>query len=135
MLNFCKSSRLTVVKNRVLYIMLHAPLLLSLFARERGFYGFPGFCCSRIKHSIAWKGIITSCASGLFKLAMLKFVLNCCLINMDMNKHLMTDMADANGLQRAIRPTGFFNIKKMAADFCSAQLGIMDNTASLKSKE
>ena len=28
-----------------------------------------------------------------------------------MNKRLMTDMAD----------TGFFNIKKMAADFCSAQ--------------
>ena len=40
-------------------------------------------------------------------------------------------MADANGLQRAIRPTGFFfNIKKMAADFCSAQC-IMDNTGSL----
>ena len=36
-------------------------------------------------------------------------------------------MADANGLQRAIRPTGVFNIKKMAADFCSAQC-IMDNT-------
>ena len=31
-----------------------------------------------------------------------------------MNKRLMTDMADANGLQRAIRPT---IIKKMAADF------------------
>ena len=29
-----------------------------------------------------------------------------------MNKRLTTDMADANGLQRAIRPTGFFNIKK-----------------------
>ena len=39
-------------------------------------------------------------------------------------------MADANGLQRAIRPTGFFNIKKMAADFCSTQC-IMDNTGSL----
>ena len=38
-----------------------------------------------------------------------------------MNKHLTTDMADANELQRAIRPTGFFNIKKIAADFCSAQ--------------
>ena len=38
-------------------------------------------------------------------------------------------MADANGLQRPIRPTGFFNIKKMAADFCSAQC-IMDNTGS-----
>ena len=34
-----------------------------------------------------------------------------------MNKRITTEMADANGLQRAIRPTGFFNIKKMAADF------------------
>ena len=49
-----------------------------------------------------------------------------------MNKRLMTDMADANGLQRAIRPTGFFNIKKMAADFCSVQC-IMANTGSLRS--
>ena len=48
-----------------------------------------------------------------------------------MNKRLTTDMADANGLQRAKRPTGFFNIKKMAADFCSAQY-IMDNTGSLR---
>ena len=48
-----------------------------------------------------------------------------------MNKHLATDMADANGQQRAIRPTGFFNIKKMAAEFCSAQC-IMDNTGSLR---
>ena len=48
-----------------------------------------------------------------------------------MNKRLTTDMADANGLQRAIRPTGFFNMKKMAADFCTAQC-IMDNTGSLK---
>ena len=48
-----------------------------------------------------------------------------------MNKRLTTDMADANGLQRAVRPTGFFSIKKMAADFCSAQC-IMDNTGSLK---
>ena len=47
-----------------------------------------------------------------------------------MNKRLMTDIADANGLQKALRPTGFFNIKKMAADFCSAQC-IMDNTGSL----
>ena len=47
-----------------------------------------------------------------------------------MNKQLMTDMADANGLQRAIGPTGFFNIKKMAADFCSAQC-ITDNTGYL----
>ena len=47
-----------------------------------------------------------------------------------MNKRLTTDMADSNGLQRAIRPTGFFNIKKMAADVCSAQC-IMDNTGSL----
>ena len=31
-----------------------------------------------------------------------------------MNKRLTTGMADANGLQRAIRPTRFFNIKKMA---------------------
>ena len=50
-----------------------------------------------------------------------------------MNKRLMTDMADANGLQRAIRPSGFFNIKKMAADFCSAQC-IIDNTGSLTFK-
>ena len=48
-----------------------------------------------------------------------------------MNKRLTTDMVDANGLQRALRPTGFFNIK-MAADFCSAQC-IMDNTGSLTS--
>ena len=47
-----------------------------------------------------------------------------------MNKRLTTDMADANGLQRTIRPTRFFNIKKMAANFCSAQC-IMDNTGSL----
>ena len=47
-----------------------------------------------------------------------------------MNKRLTTDMADANGLQRAVTPTGFFSIKKMAADFCSAQC-IMDNTGSL----
>ena len=47
-----------------------------------------------------------------------------------MNKSLTTYVADANGLQRAIRPTGFFNIKKMAADFCSAQC-IMDNTGSI----
>ena len=39
-------------------------------------------------------------------------------------------MADANGIQRAIRLTGCFNIKKMAADFCSAQC-IMDNSGSL----
>ena len=38
-----------------------------------------------------------------------------------MNKRLTTDMADANGLQRAIRPTEVLYIKKMAADFCSAQ--------------
>ena len=44
-----------------------------------------------------------------------------------MNKRLTTEMADANGLQKAVRPTGFFNIKKMAADFCSAQC-IMGNT-------
>ena len=48
-----------------------------------------------------------------------------------MNKHLTTDTGDANGLQRAMRPTGFFNIKKMATHFCSAQC-IMDNTGSLK---
>ena len=48
-----------------------------------------------------------------------------------MNKRLTTDMADENGLQRAIRPTGFFNIMKMAADICRAQC-IMDNTGSLK---
>ena len=46
------------------------------------------------------------------------------------NKRLTTDMANANGLQRAIRPTGFFNIETLAADFCSAQC-IMDNTGSL----
>ena len=40
-------------------------------------------------------------------------------------------MADAIGLQKAIRLTGFFNIKKMAADFCSAQC-IMDNAGSLR---
>ena len=109
--------------------MLRPPLLLPLLARVRGFYCFPGFCFSRGKHSIAWKEIITYRASGLFKLAILKYVL-CCLINI--NKRLTTDMADANGLQRAIRPTGFFNIKKMAADFCNAQC-IMNNTGSLMS--
>ena len=46
---------------------------------------------------------------------------------MYMDKRLTADMADVNGLQRAIRPTGFFNIKKMAADFFSA-----NNTGSLK---
>ena len=49
-----------------------------------------------------------------------------------MNKRLTTDMADANGLKRPIRPTGFFNIKKMAVDFCSAQY-IMDKSGSLRS--
>ena len=88
--------------------MLHAPLLLSLFARERGFYCFPGFCFSRCKHSIAWKEIITYRTSSLFKLAILKYVLKCCLINKVHEKRLTTDMADANGLQRARRPTGFF---------------------------
>ena len=48
-----------------------------------------------------------------------------------MNKCLTTDMADANRLRRAVRPTGFFNIKKMAADLCSVQC-IMDNTGSLR---
>ena len=41
-----------------------------------------------------------------------------------MNKRLTTNMADANGSQRAIRPTGFFNIKKkMATNFaaCNAK--------------
>ena len=37
-----------------------------------------------------------------------------------MNECLTNDMADTNGLQGAIRPTGFSNIKKMPADFCSA---------------
>ena len=50
-----------------------------------------------------------------------------------MNKRFMTDMADANGLQRAIRPTGFLNIKEMATDFGCVQC-IMDNTGSLISK-
>ena len=104
--------------------MFHSPLLLSFFSRERGFYCFLGFCFSRSKHSIAWKEIITSRAYGLFKLAILNYVLKY------MNKRITTDMADANGLQRAIRPTGFFNIKKMTADFCGAQC-IMDNTGSL----
>ena len=36
-----------------------------------------------------------------------------------MNKRSTTDMAYVNGLQRAIRPTGFFNIKKIAADICT----------------
>ena len=61
--------------------MLHAPLLLSMLARERGVYCFPGFFFSRGKHSIAWKEILTSRASGLFELAILKYVLKCCLIN------------------------------------------------------
>ena len=51
-----------------------------------------------------------------------------------MNKRLTTDMADANGLQRAVRPTGFLNIKKMVANFCSAQC-IMDNTGSLTKRK
>ena len=51
-----------------------------------------------------------------------------------MNKCLTTDIADANRLQRAVRPTRFFNIKKMAADCCSAQC-IMDNVESLKSQK
>ena len=61
--------------------MLYAPLLLSLFARERGFYCFPGFCFSRGKHSIAWKEVITSRASGFLKFAILKYVVKCYLIN------------------------------------------------------
>ena len=36
-----------------------------------------------------------------------------------MSKCLMTDMADANRLQRAVKLTGFFNIKKMATDFAA----------------
>ena len=52
------------------------------------------------------------------------------MINKVHEKTLTADMANANGLQRAIRPTGFFNIKKMATDFCNAQC-IMDNTGSL----
>ena len=40
-----------------------------------------------------------------------------------MNKRLSTDMADVNGLQRALRP-------KKVADFCNAQC-IMDNTGFL----
>ena len=48
-----------------------------------------------------------------------------------MNKRLTTCVADANRLQRAIRPTGFFNIKKMAADFCSAQCIMGKYTVSL----
>ena len=61
--------------------MLHVPLLLSLFARERGFYCSPGFAFLVAKHSIAWKEIITSRFPGLFKLAILKYVLKCCLVN------------------------------------------------------
>ena len=69
------------LKDPVLSIVLHAPLLLSLFARERGFYCFLGFCLSRGKHSIAWKRTVTSRASGLFKLAILKYILKCYLVN------------------------------------------------------
>ena len=36
-----------------------------------------------------------------------------------MNKRLTTDMADANGLKRPIRPTGFFNIKKWPSIFAA----------------
>ena len=61
--------------------MLHASLLLLLFAWQRGFYCFPGFCFSRGKRSIVWKEIIMSRASGLFKLAILEYVFKCCLIN------------------------------------------------------
>ena len=86
---------------------------------------FRGFAFSLGKHSIARKEISTSRAYGLFKLAILKYVLRY------MNKRLTTDMADANRLQRATRPTGFFIIKKITADFCSAQC-IMDNTRSLR---
>ena len=32
-----------MIKNPVLTIMLHAPLLLSLFAQEQGFYCFQSF--------------------------------------------------------------------------------------------
>ena len=62
-------------------VMLQMPLLLSLFARERGFYCFLGFCFSRSKHLIVWKEIITCRDSGLFELAILKYVLKRCLIN------------------------------------------------------
>ena len=107
--------------------MVHAPLLLSLFARERGLYCFPGFCFSRGKHSIAWKEIIRSRASGLFKFAVLKYVLKCCLIRY-MNKRLTTDMADANGLQSDASPD-FSTSRKWPPIFAAHKH--MDNTGSL----
>ena len=78
---FTLSTYFSCLKDPVLTIMLYTPLLLSLFAQERGFYCFPGFCFSHRKHSIVLKEIITSSACGLFKLAILKYVLKCCLIN------------------------------------------------------
>ena len=62
-------------------IMLHAPLLLSLFPQEQGFYCFPVFCFSHGKRLIVWKEIFSCRASGLFKFVILKYVLKCCLIN------------------------------------------------------
>ena len=44
-----------------------------------------------------------------------------------MNKRLTTDMADANELQRAIRPTGFFNIKKMQRAMHNGQCWVFKN--------
>ena len=107
------------LKGPVLSIMLYAPLLLSLFARERGFYCFPGFCFLAANIQLRGKKLLRLVLLVSLKLAILKNVLKCCIINKARyrNKRLTTDMADANGLQRAIRPNGFFDIKKMAADF------------------
>ena len=42
------------------------------------FWGFPFLVAKRL---IAWKEVISSRASGIFKLAILKHILKCCLIN------------------------------------------------------
>ena len=93
---------------------------------------FRGFSFLAANMQLRGKKLLRLVLLVSLKLAILKNVLKCCLINKARyrNKRLTTDMADANGLQRTIRPNGFFDIKKMAAHFCSTQC-IMDNTGSL----
>ena len=72
-----------IIKDSVLSITMyasHASVFVFVCTGARLLL-FSGFCFSRSKNSIAWKEIIMSRASGLFKLAILKYVLKCCLIN------------------------------------------------------
>ena len=69
-----------VFKDPVLSVMLHSVIVfVCTGARLLLFSGILLF--SRQALNCPWKEIITSRASGLFKLAILKYVLKCCLIN------------------------------------------------------